>query len=67
MGTTRFVCYEPEKILKGNANPISRQTNRIIDNQLEKYFLRYMIVKEIKDQDFYAKFLFQMNFIFYQF
>ena len=38
MGTNSLQSYEPEKIL--NTNPISRQTNRIIDNQLEKYLCK---------------------------
>ena len=53
MGTSCDVCYKQEKIL--NTNPISRQTNRIIDNQLEKYLCQVYDSKENKGSGFVCK------------
>ena len=53
MGTSCWVCYKQEKIL--NTNPISRQTNRIIDNQLEKYLCQVYDSKENKGSGFVCK------------
>ena len=53
MGTNSLQSYEPEKIL--NTNPISRQTNRIIDNQLEKYLCKVYDSKENKGSGFLCK------------
>ena len=53
MGNCSLQSYEPEKIL--NINPISRQTNRIIDNQLEKYLCKVYDSKENKGSGFLCK------------
>ena len=53
MGTSCWVCYKQEKIL--NTNPISRQTNRIIDNQLEKYLCQVYDSKDNKGSGFVCK------------
>ena len=53
MGNSSLQSYEPEKIL--NTNPISRQTNRIIDNQLEKYLCKVYDSKENKGSGFLCK------------
>ena len=53
MGTSCWVCYKQEKIL--NTSPISRQLNRIIDNQLEKYLCKVYDSKENKGSGFLCK------------
>ena len=53
MGNSSLQSYEPEKII--NINPISRQTNRIIDNQLEKYLCKVYGSKENKGSGFLCK------------
>jgi len=47
--------YKPEKKLKENINPISRQTNKIIDNQLEKYLCKVYDTKENNGSGFLCK------------
>ena len=62
MGTTCLVRYEHEKILKGNTNPISRQTNKIIDNQLEKYLCKVYDSKGNNGSGFLCKIPFPDDF-----
>ena len=58
--------YKKDNVPAGCVEPISREANRIIDNQLEVIYAKLKLVNAW-ELDFYVKFLIQMNLIYFQF
>ena len=53
--------YKEEKILKGQMRPATRGVYKIIDEQMENIFAKFMENMINLAQDFYVKFLSKMN------